>query len=76
MVVYDESSSDEDERGNVIQLAAAHFHEIKSSEGKHVGSSLGRRYIFSDRVSDNERLCRDYFSSNPIYPSNLFQIMF
>ena len=72
----DESSSDEDERRKVVQLAAAQFHATKAADGKHVGSSLGRRYIYRDRVFGNERLYKDYFSANPVYPSNLFRRRF
>ncbi|XP_041025468.1 uncharacterized protein LOC121265862 [Juglans microcarpa x Juglans regia] len=43
---------------------------------RHRGNRQCRKFIRRDHIQKHERLFRDYFTENLVYPSNLFQMRF
>ncbi|XP_042957931.1 uncharacterized protein LOC122293424 [Carya illinoinensis] len=50
--------------------------EADGQSSRRRGNSQRRKFIRRDHVQGHERLFRDYFAENPVYPSNLFRRRF
>ncbi|XP_018810345.2 uncharacterized protein LOC108983230 [Juglans regia] len=50
--------------------------EADGESSRHHGNRQRRKFIRRDHIQGHERLFRDYFSKNPVYPSNLFRRRF
>ncbi|XP_042974639.1 uncharacterized protein LOC122306272 [Carya illinoinensis] len=50
--------------------------EVDGQSSRRRGNSQRHKFIRRDHVQGHERLFRDYFAENPVYPSNLFQRRF
>ena len=70
------NSSDEEfdleEEENILILLAIHANK----KPKHGGSVFGRQKLWRERMDAHNRLMRNYFVDNPIYPDPYFQCRF
>ncbi|XP_042942910.1 uncharacterized protein LOC122277097 [Carya illinoinensis] len=48
--------------------------EVDGQSSRHCPSRQRRNFIRRDHTQGHERLFRDYFAENPVYPSNLFRM--
>ncbi|XP_042939334.1 uncharacterized protein LOC122274354 [Carya illinoinensis] len=50
--------------------------EADGQSSRHRDNRQSRKFIRHDHIQGHERLFRDYFTENLVYPSNLFQMRF
>ncbi|KAF5448017.1 hypothetical protein F2P56_033525 [Juglans regia] len=50
--------------------------EADGESSRHHGNRQPRKFLRRDHIQGHECLFRDYFSENPVYPSNLFRRRF
>ncbi|XP_040995207.1 uncharacterized protein LOC121241496 [Juglans microcarpa x Juglans regia] len=50
--------------------------EADGESSRHCGNRQRRKFIRRDHIQGHERIFRDYFAENPVYPSNLFRRRF
>ncbi|XP_035551517.1 uncharacterized protein LOC108981773 [Juglans regia] len=62
--------SSDDELDAVINV------EADGESSRHHGNRQRRKFIRRDHIQGHECIFRDYFSENPVYPSNLFRRRF
>jgi hypothetical protein len=73
MMAFDSFNDDED---HFIAAAAVNipFQMLFSAdEPKRKGSVIGHRVIDRDRASGHDRIFKDYFADNPVYPEKNFR---
>ncbi|XP_042942746.1 uncharacterized protein LOC122276922 [Carya illinoinensis] len=58
------------------KLEAALNIEVDGESSKYHGNRQYRKFIRRDHIQGHERLFGNYFTENPIYPSNLFRRIF
>ncbi|KAF5472425.1 hypothetical protein F2P56_009145 [Juglans regia] len=58
------------------ELDAVMNAEADGESSRHHGNRQRRNFIRRDHIQGHECLFRDYFSENPVYPSNLFRRRF
>ena len=66
--------SDSDGEIEIFLIFAMEEEQLKRERAStsHRGSIIGRKVIKRDYLQGRERLFRDYFAENPVFPHHLF----
>lgn len=75
MVLIEDSSDEEydlEDEEDIALILLLH----KRKKPKHGGSVYGREVIRRERIDADNKLMRNYFNPNPIYPERFFQRRF